>query len=147
MITMKTLILILSLLSYSTEDIQTDYSLPNYENTTKDFEVLQTINNHRQSLGLSILEMNSYISREAFYHTQNMIDTNTLTHSGFEQRSENIRINLPTTKVGECVSRNFTNPLVGWLNSPPHKQIIETADFNFIGVCYKDDYCTIILAK
>ena len=147
MITMKTLILILSLLSYSTEDIQADYSLPNYENTTKDFEVLQTINNHRQSLGLSILEMNSYISREAFYHTQNMIDTNTLTHSGFEQRSENIRINLPTTKVGECVSRNFTNPLVGWLNSPPHKQIIETADFNFIGVCYKDDYCTIILAK
>ena len=144
---MNTLILILSLLTYSTEDIQTDYSLPNYENTTKDFEVLQTINNHRQSLGLSILEMNSYISREAFYHTQNMIDTNTLTHSGFEQRSENIRINLPTTKVGECVSRNFTNPLVGWLNSPPHKQIIETADFNFIGVCYKDDYCTIILAK
>ena len=124
---MKTLILILSFLSCSTEGIQTDYSLPNFENTTKDFEVLQTINNHRQSLGLSILEMNSYISREAFYHTQNMIDTNTLTHSGFEQRSENIRINLPTTKVGECVSRNFTNPLVGWLNSPPHKQIIETA--------------------
>ena len=144
---MKTLILILSFLSCSTEDIQTDYSLTNYENTTKDFEVLQTINNHRQSLGLNILEMNSYISREAFYHTQNMIDINTLTHSGFEQRSENIRINLPTTKVGECVSRNFTNPLVGWLNSPPHKQIIETADFNFIGVCYKDDYCTIILAK
>ena len=144
---MKTLILILSFLSCSTEDIQTDYSLPNYENTTKDFEVLQTINNHRQSLGLSILEMNSYISREASYHTQNMIDTNTLTHSGFEQRSENIRINLPTTKVGECVSRNFTNPLVGWLNSPPHKQIIETADFNFIGVAYKDGYCTIILVK
>ena len=144
---MKTLILILSFLSCSTEEIQTDYSLPNYENTTKDFEVLQTINNHRQSLGLNILEMNSYISREAFYHTQNMIDTNTLTHSGFEQRSENIRINLPTTKVGECVSRNFTNPLVGWLNSPPHKQIIETADFNFIGVAYKDGYCTIILVK
>ena len=144
---MKTLILILSLLTCSTKKIQTDYSLPNYENTTKDFEVLQTINNHRQSLGLNILEMNSYISREAFYHTQNMIDTNTLTHSGFEQRSENIRINLPTTKVGECVSRNFTNPLVGWLNSPPHKQIIETADFNFIGVAYKDGYCTIILVK
>ena len=144
---MKTLILILSFLSYSTEELQIEYCLPNFENTAKDFEVLQTINNHRQSLGLSILEMNSYISREAFYHTQNMIDTNTLTHSGFEQRSENIRINLPTTKVGECVSRNFTNPLVGWLNSPPHKQIIETADFNFIGVCYKDDYCTIILAK
>ena len=144
---MKTLILILSFLSCSTEEAQIEYCLPNYENTTKDFEVLQTINNHRQSLGLSILEMNSYISREAFYHTQNMIDTNTLTHSGFEQRSENIRINLPTTKIGECVSRNFTNPLVGWLNSPPHKQIIETADFNFIGVAYKDEYCTIILVK
>ena len=144
---MKTLILILSFLSCSTEELQIEYCLPNYENTTKDFEVLQTINNHRQSLGLSILEMNSYISREASYHTQNMIDTNTLTHSGFEQRSENIRINLPTTKVGECVSRNFTNPLVGWLNSPPHKQIIETADFNFIGVAYKDGYCTIILVK
>ncbi len=144
---MKTLILILSFLSCSTEELQIEHCLPNYENTTKDFEVLQTINNHRQSLGLSILEMNSYISREAFYHTQNMIDTNTLTHSGFEQRSENIRINLPTTKVGECVSRNFTNPLVGWLNSPPHKQIIETADFNFIGVAYKDGYCTIILVK
>ena len=144
---MKTLILILSFLSCSTEELQIEYCLPNFENTAKDFEVLQTINNHRQSLGLSILEMNSYISREASYHTQNMIDTNTLTHSGFEQRSENIRINLPTTKVGECVSRNFTNPLVGWLNSPPHKQIIETADFNFIGVAYKDGYCTIILVK
>ena len=144
---MKTLILILSFLSCSTEELQIEYCLPNYENTTKDFEVLQTINNHRQSLGLSILEMNSYISREASYHTQNMIDTNTLTHSGFEQRSENIRINLPTTKVGECVSRKFTNPLVGWLNSPPHKQIIETADFNFIGVAYKDGYRTIILVK
>ena len=144
---MKTLILILSFLSCSTEELQIEYCLPNFENTAKDFEVLQTINNHRQSLGLDILEMNSYISREAFYHTQNMIDTNTLTHSGFEQRSENIRINLPTTKVGECVSRNFTDPLVGWLNSPPHKQIIETADFNFIGVSYKDGYCTIILVK
>ena len=35
---MKTLILILSFLSCSTEELQIEYCLPNYENTTKDFE-------------------------------------------------------------------------------------------------------------
>jgi uncharacterized protein YkwD len=145
---MKTLILILTFLSCTTPDIKSyNDELPPYQNTNKDWEVLESINSHRVSNGLRPLQMSNYLSAECNKHNQTMISLNQLSHSGFSERGERIKIKFPTSKVGECLSYGYQIPLQGWLNSQPHKQMIESNDYNFIGVAYKDGYCTVILAK
>ena len=144
---MRTLILILTFLYCTTPDIEKVNNIPPYQNTVKDWEVLDSINTYRVNKGLRPLQMSNYLSAECNKHNQTMIGLNQLSHSGFYERGERIKRKFPTTKVGECLSYNYQNPLVGWLDSPPHKQIIESNDYNFIGVAYKDEYCTIILVK
>jgi uncharacterized protein YkwD len=144
---MKTLIFILTFLSCTTHDIEKVNNIPPYQNTVKDWEVLDSINTHRVSKGLRPLQMSNYLSAECNKHNQTMISLNQLSHSGFSERGERIKRKFPTTKVGECLSYGFNTPLQGWLNSPAHKQMIESNDYNFIGVAYKNGYCTIILVK
>lgn len=145
---MKLFILILSLFSCSTIEIETrEYKNTEFEHSTKEIEIFEDINQYRQSIGLNTLTLDNYLSNKCLEHNNTMISLGYLTHSGFEYRSSQIKSTFPTTKVGECLSHNYQNPLIGWLNSPPHKEIIETENYNYIGVSFKDNFCTIILIK
>lgn len=144
---MKLFIFILSLFSCTTPEIGNYATLLDYENTQKDLEVLQHINEYRETIGINTLQLDSYLSVECYNHNKTMISLGTITHSGFEYRASRIKQNLSTDKVAECLSYGFNEPLVGWLNSPPHKKIIESADYNYIGISFTEGYCTIILIK
>lgn len=146
---MKTIISLLFFIScsFNTETVITEETNVQYIFSETEFEIYDSINNHRQTLGLNTLQLNEYLSNKCLQHNTTMLSLNVLTHSGFDTRSEEIKFNFPTTKVGECISKGYRNPLAAWLNSPPHKVMLETEDYNHIGVSYLEGYCTIIMVK
>ena len=146
---MKLLILLISLLSCSAEDVQindvnTTFS---YNYSEKELIILNDINLYRNSLGLSSLELQDFVSIKCLEHTQYMISESRLTHDGFDNRAEEIKRHINTIKIGECVSYNFDNPENAWINSSSHRVVLETSAYTKIGISFRDGYCTIILIK
>lgn len=108
--------------------------------TSMELDVNNQINQHRLSIGRSALTLNETISAQARQHSQDMADgIDTLGHQGFQGRVDAIRQTIPLGSAGENVAFNsgFSDPateaVVGWLNSPPHKENIE-GDFDLTGI-------------
>lgn len=102
-------------------------------------DILQLVNEHRRSKGLSALTLNNIISAEAEKHSQRMASGRTpLGHDGFDARVQSI-----TKQIGGSISRSAENVaygsrtaqqvVSGWLNSPGHRQNIE-GQFNLTGI-------------
>lgn len=92
-------------------------------------EILSLINDHRVSLGLSILEIdNQYASAFAVKHTEYMIEKEQISHDNFGYRSEGIKYHDGAEVVGENVAYGYDTAekvFEAWLKSPGHKAIIE----------------------
>ncbi|NEP46130.1 MAG: CAP domain-containing protein, partial [Okeania sp. SIO2H7] len=63
----------------------------------------QQVNEYRRSQNLPPLTLNSTISEEARIHSQNMADSNTLSHNGFKGRVEAIGETIPYRSAAENV--------------------------------------------
>ena len=146
---MKTIMLMLFLLSYSAEEVKIEENLNDYSYTQseKEYQILDDINQYREERGLNSLGMVEYLSYKCFEHNKTMITLNQISHSGFQYRAKEIKAKMNTLKVGECVSKGFDNPVPHWIASDGHRAILETAEFTRIGISFKEDYCTIILIK
>jgi len=91
-------------------------------------DILDLVNEHRMSLGLSTIERDQqYASAYAVEHTKYMIDMDRVNHDNFGIRSAALK-NRGAKHVGENVAYGYTsaeNVVQAWLNSPSHKDIIE----------------------
>ncbi len=91
--------------------------------------ILELINIHRDSLGLSTLQLDAaYASAFAVEHTQYMIAQEKINHDNFGYRSEGIKYHDNAKTVGENVAYGYDTPekvVNAWLKSPGHKEIIE----------------------
>lgn len=92
-------------------------------------QILELVNIHRDSLGLSTLKMdNQYASAFAVDHTQYMIDKEQINHDNFGYRSEGIKYHDGAEVVGENVAYGYDTAekvMNAWLKSPGHRAIIE----------------------
>lgn len=101
--------------------------------------VFQQINQYRQQKGLSALTMNTTITQQARQHSQNMANSRTLSHDGFNARIQTIGKTIPYRAAAENVAYNagFSNPAAqavnGWLKSAGHLQNI-MGNYNLTGV-------------
>ncbi|MBE9100621.1 CAP domain-containing protein [filamentous cyanobacterium LEGE 07170] len=101
--------------------------------------VLEQINAHRQSIGLTPLEPNPVIIAQAREHSQRMASESDLNHDGFSDRVAAIASTLSYSSAGENVASNqgFSDPVAqaveGWLNSTGHRDNIE-GNFNTTGI-------------
>lgn len=101
--------------------------------------VLQQINQYRQRNGLSPLTTNATIAQQARRHSQNMANSRSLNHNGFEARIQTISKTIPYRGAAENVAFNagFSNPAAqavnGWLKSSGHLQNI-MGNFNLTGI-------------
>lgn len=127
-----------------TENNLNEYS---YSQSEKELQILSDINQYREERGLGRLGMVEYLSYKSFEHNKTMIQLNQVTHSGFQFRAKEIKQKMNTLKVAECLSYNFNNPVPAWINSEPHRKILETEDFTRIGISFYQGYCTIILIR
>ena len=101
-------------------------------------DILERINQHRRSRGLSALKINNVIVAEAEKHSQQMATGRTaFGHAGFDARISRISNQIGAArKSAENValgSRTANEVVTGWLNSPGHRKNIE-GDFNLTGI-------------
>ncbi|MES2811347.1 MAG: CAP domain-containing protein [Bacteroidota bacterium] len=148
-----------SIISCSKEDVsetQVDKVPANvtYNYLADEIEVLDLINDYRQSIELNKLDKIDYVSAKSEEHTNYMVTTGTMNHDFFEERYDCIMATLKAKNVSENLACNYTtaqNVLKAWLNSPGHKANIE-GDFTHFGISIRanaegEKYYTNIFVK
>ncbi|WP_242086998.1 CAP domain-containing protein [Aestuariivivens sediminis] len=97
-------------------------------------EILELINDHRLSLGLSPLNDMKVVKSVAFSHTDYMVDKNVVSHDNFYKRSTYLKENAGAVKVSENVAYGYTSAqsvVNAWIKSESHKANIEGDYSNF----------------
>jgi uncharacterized protein YkwD len=116
-------------------------------------EVHRLVNLHRSSIGLLELEWSEIIAAECKTHSIDMANSKTINHDGFYERIDRIKEKIPLNWAGENVALNWSvqAAVTSWLNSPGHKNNIESnANLTGVGVAFDSDsaiYFTQIFVK
>ena len=126
-------VMVLTLVSCSSDSnedltIPTEAITAKYEYNADELQLLDVINEYRESIGLNALQPVEYVSYKSEEHNEYMISKNEINHDFFNERSQNIMAVLGASKVNENVAYNFSSAgsvLNAWLNSPGHKANIE----------------------
>lgn len=95
-------------------------------------DLLNLINDYRQSIGLNILEQSSSAYKYAEEHNEYMISKNSLSHDNFESRAAKIADEMNAQLISENVARYYTSAEVtldAWINSTSHREAME-GDFS-----------------
>jgi uncharacterized protein YkwD len=111
-------------------DVKVEYS-------KMELEILDLINEHRQSLSMQTLDELDIISSVALSHSAYMVEVDEVNHDGFPQRQENLVEKANATSVGENVAYGFQSAagvVNAWLNSADHKAIIENESYTHFGI-------------
>ena len=93
-----------------------------------EIEILELINAHRISEGLTALNNHGTIKAVAYTHTDYMVEVDNVSHDNFYQRKTSLIDNTDASKVSENVAYAYSNAqsvVNAWLNSDGHRQNIE----------------------
>ena len=104
------------------------------ETKTIEVEILELINNHRLSMGLTALSDMTVVKSVAYTHTDYMVDNNEVSHANFYKRSDYLKANAGATKVSENVAYGYSSAesvVRAWLKSDGHRANIEGDFTNF----------------
>lgn len=117
------------------QDYTIDLNLAKETNWQMANEILQIVNNYRNSLGLPALNRDQqYASAYAVDHTQYMIEQNKISHDNFPVRSIALK-NRGAASVAENVGFGYetAQDLVNaWINSAGHQQVL-TGNYTHAG--------------
>lgn len=131
-----------------------DYSYHRFDNNQNEIDLLNIVNDYRESKGLNRLELIEHLSYMSFKHNEYMIKNSNITHFGFEYRENNIKIVLNAISVGENIAYGYStniSTLNSWINSNSHRINLER-DYTHFGTSILIDsnnkkYYTIIFIK
>lgn len=107
-----------------------------------ELEILNLVNQHRETINLSPLTTLNIVSSVAKDHTDYMIKVGQINHDNFADRAQKLMQDAKAITVAENVAYGFNSAegvLTGWLNSPSHKKIIESENFTHFGISTKSD--------
>jgi uncharacterized protein YkwD len=102
-------------------------------------ELLQLVNDHRNSMGASPLAFSEVAYSYANTHTDYMISREVLNHDNFSARASQITETVNAKAVAENVARDYSSAqeaLQGWLQSESHRKTME-GDFTHTAVSVK----------
>ena len=91
---------------------------------TIEIEILELINNHRLSEGLSPLAGMPVVKSVAYSHTDYMVDNDVVSHDNFYDRSNYLKSNAGAKKVSENVAYGYSSAqsvVNAWIKSAGHK--------------------------
>ncbi|TXG35453.1 CAP domain-containing protein [Seonamhaeicola maritimus] len=141
LLTKLPLLALLAVLSFScsTDSIDEkadaiELSLKTPQTKTIEVEILELINNHRLSIGLSPLGDMKVVKSVAYSHTDYMVDMDQISHDNFYTRSTYLKQNAGAKRVSENVAYGYTSAetvVKAWLRSEGHKENIEGDFTNF----------------
>ncbi len=128
-------------LSCSKEPAGTD-TIPVAENVPAvESELLELVNQHRESLGQNALSFSQIAYNYANDHTDYMVSTGTLTHYNFSARASGIAAAVNAQAVAENLAKDYPTAqkaLEGWLASDSHRKTMEGA-FSHTAISVKRD--------
>ncbi|SDD68498.1 Uncharacterized conserved protein YkwD, contains CAP (CSP/antigen 5/PR1) domain [Pricia antarctica] len=129
-------------LASCTKESEAALNIAESENVTEvEQELLNTVNDHRISLGKNGLQFNSAAYRHANAHTDYMIAKGAINHDNFTARATDISAETDAVFVAENVAKDYstaTQAFQGWLASTKHKRTMED-DFTYTAVSVKKD--------
>ena len=102
--------------------------------TSFELHILELINNHRLSIGLNPLQNMDLIKSQTYNHTDYMVETQTISHDYFFERSNFLKKNAGALKVSENVAYGYTSAealVNAWIRSEGHRSNIEGDFTNF----------------
>ncbi|MFY7671028.1 CAP domain-containing protein [Tenacibaculum sp. MEBiC06402] len=91
-------------------------------------DILELINNHRNSKGLPYLKVLNIIKTQTDNHTDYMIADGKISHDNFSSRSNYLQTNAQAKATAENVASGYSSAssvVNGWLNSDGHRKNIE----------------------
>ncbi len=102
-----------------------------------ELEVLNLINNYRDSLGINRLSRLDIVSSVALSHSKHMAETGKVNHDNFSDRHEKLVKKASAKAVGENVGFGYNSALGvfnAWILSDTHKLLIEEEKFTHFGI-------------
>ncbi len=99
-------------------------------------EILNLVNDHRQSIGKSVLDFSCVATELAIEHTEYMIAQNDISHDGFQARFQELQQRLNAKSASENVASGYSSAqsvMDAWLASEGHRANIE-GNFTHIGI-------------
>lgn len=139
------LAIVFTMVSCSSDDAETTTTssklVTEYNYNDNELRLVQLINDYRQSLGLTRLEVINHISYKSEGHNEYMIEKQAMSHDYFQERSTNLIQVLGAERVAENVAYNYNTPesaFAAWKNSPGHRANIE-GDFTHFGISVSID--------
>ncbi len=106
-----------------------------------ELEILDAVNDHRISLGLSSLSRVDGITLQAMDHNEYMIEKNKISHDNFTKRYAALVNEIGAKTVSENVGSGFKSAgavVKAWLDSEGHKENIE-GDHTHFGISVTQD--------
>lgn len=112
-----------------------------YDYNQAERQLLDLINDYRETKGLNKLDKINHISYKSFEHNEYMISTNDIGHANFGERQQNLHQALGALRVGENVAYNYSTSqavLQAWINSAAHRANIE-GDYTHFGISISEN--------
>ncbi len=106
-----------------------------------EIDVLEAVNDHRISKGLSSLKRVDEITFQAYDHNEYMIQQKKVSHDNFSTRYTNLVNEIGAKAVGENIAYGYRTAgaaLKGWLNSEGHSENME-GDYTHFGISVAQD--------
>lgn len=111
--------------------------------STKSIEndILNLINDYRNSNGLPKINPLSLIKTQTHEHTNYMVSNSSVSHDNFHKRKSYLQANANAVIVGENVAYGYTSAksvVNAWIKSDGHRKNIE-GDFNYFEISAEKD--------
>lgn len=106
-----------------------------------ELDVLDAVNDHRISKGLSVLKRVDGITFQAHDHNKYMIQNNKVSHDNFSKRYTALVNEIGAKAVGENLAYGYQTSdavLKAWLNSESHRENLE-GDHTHFGLSISQD--------
>jgi uncharacterized protein YkwD len=102
-----------------------------------ELNIMELVNEYRDSLGLSKLNKIDYISNLAFEHSTYMANSGQPSHDNYPNRVKKLIETQSANEIGENVAFGYNSGkavFLAWLRSEEHRAVIESSEFTHFGI-------------
>jgi uncharacterized protein YkwD len=118
-------------------------------NSQIEIELLQLINEYRDSLGLQKLKPNELINDVSYRNTQRMLSSG-FNHNGAVERFNEVSKICDSVYEAEILAKDFTEPksiLKAWIKSDSHNIQMIKPNINEVGISFENKTISVIFAE
>lgn len=117
-----------------------------YCQTSEELNVVSEINAYRAGLKLPELKYDLYASNICLDHNRWQFESDTFCHCNIQERWKLLH-NNGGYNGGENLCKDCKTPVLEWIKSPSHNNILKKEDANSIGISIYNNHSTVLIFK